>query len=57
MSEEDKKLIAEAETKAPQEFALVWQLEERAESEEAKRVLHDISTRLYHSEEYSCGIL
>lgn len=50
-------LIAEAKRKAPQEFALVWKLEELAESEEAKRVLHDISTRLYHSEEYSCGML
>lgn len=57
MTEKDLKLIEEANTYDYTQFHKVIELEERAESEEAREKLHSIACRLYHTEEYYCGCL
>ena len=57
MTEKDKKLIEKAEQTNYIDWYLVSKMEEEAESEEAQQLLHSISSRLYHIEEYYAGLL
>ena len=55
MTEKDKELIEEGNKSGC--WYAVHKLEEQAESEEAKEILHSRSSYLYHSEEYENGLL
>lgn len=55
MTEKDKELV-EKGLKSNCWYA-VWKLEQEAESEEVKKILHDRSTHLYHLEESDAGLL
>jgi len=57
MTENDKKLIAKANKTSYIDWYLVDKMREQADSEEAKRILADISKHLYHREEASAGLL
>lgn len=57
MTAKDIALIEEANSYSYTEWYKVWELEEQAESEEAREKLHNISTSLYHTEEYYAGLL
>jgi hypothetical protein len=55
MTEKDKELVEKGLSSDC--WYAVWKLEEQAESEEAKKILHDRSTHLYHCEEFDAGLL
>lgn len=57
MTAKDIVLIEEANRYSYTEWYKVCELEEQAESEEARKKLHNISTSLYHTEEYYAGML
>lgn len=57
MSEKDKLLIDKANKIICFEWGKIDILIEQAESLEAKEILRGIQNRLYHLEEYSCGVL
>lgn len=57
MTEKDKELIEKASKMHYTEWSEVSDMEEQAESEEAKAKLHSIATTLYHREEYHAGLL
>ena len=55
MTQKDKELVEKG--KQSDCWYAVWKLEQEAESEEAKKILHDRSTHLHHVEEYHAGLL
>lgn len=57
MTPKDISLIEEANHYSYTEWYKVCDLEEQAESEEAREKLRNIRTSLYHTEEYYAGIL
>jgi hypothetical protein len=57
MTEKDKDLINKAFELRASEWDLVSKLEEQAESDEAKKILHNREMYLYHKEEYISGLL
>jgi len=57
MTDKDKKLIERANRYSNIDWPLVTDLEKLAESEEAKKILHDKATRMHHMEEASIGLL
>ena len=56
MTENDKSLVAEAR-QIMHDWAEVAELEEKAETKTARKIIHRIAVRLYHKEEARCGML
>ena len=56
-TEKDKKLIAKARRLHYTDWMEAEKMIQQAESDYARQELHDISTRLYHIEEYAGGNL
>lgn len=57
MTENDRMLIEKAEKLSYIDWALSAQYEKQADTQEAKTILHTITNRLYHTEEYWAGLL
>ena len=58
MTQNDKLLIAEAQRMMRTfNWSAISELEEKAETKTAKRILHRLSVRMYHNEEAACGII
>jgi hypothetical protein len=57
LSEEDQDLLFEADQVHYTDWPKVAGMEDEAESEEAKKYLHDLAVSLYRQEEASCGCL
>ena len=58
MTQNDKLLIAEAQRMMRTfNWSAISELEEKAETKTAKKVLHRLAVRMYHNEEASCGII
>ena len=58
MTQNDKLLIAEAQRMMrTHNWSAISELEEKAETKTAKKVLHRIAVRMYHNEEAACGII
>ena len=58
MTQNDKLLIAEARRMARTfNWSAISELEEKAETKTAKKVLHRMAVRTYHNEEAACGII
>lgn len=58
MTQNDKLLIAEAQRMTrTHNWSAISELEEKAETKTAKKVLHQMAVRTYHNEEAACGII
>ena len=58
MTENDKSLVAEAQRMMRTcNWSAISELEEKAETKTARKVLHRIAVRMYHNEEAACGII
>lgn len=58
MTQNDKLLVAEAQRlMRTHNWSAISELEEKAETKTAKKVLHRIAVRMYHNEEAACGII
>ena len=58
MTENDKSLIAEAQRMMrTSNWSAISELEEKAETKTAKKVLHRMAVRTYYNEEAACGII
>ena len=55
MTKKDLQLIQEAEKES--DWMLIGDLALKADTQEAKSMIHRIEVRKYHNEEYSAGIL
>lgn len=58
MTQKDKLLVAEAQRlMCTFNWSAISELEEKAETKTAKKVLHRMAVRTYHNEEAACGII
>lgn len=58
MTENDKLLIAEAQRLMRTfNWSAISELEDKAETKTAKKMIHSIAVRMYHNEEAACGII
>ena len=58
MTQNDKLLIAEAQRMMRAfNWSAISELEEKAETKTAKKVLHRMAVRTYHIEEAACGVI
>ena len=58
MTQNDKLLIAEAQRLMRTfNWSAISELEEKAETKTARKVLHRMAVRMYHNEEAACGII
>lgn len=58
MTNNDKSLVAEAQRMMRTfNWSAISELEEKAETKTAKRILHRLAVRTYHNEEAACGII
>ena len=58
MTQNDKLLIAEAQRMMRTfNWSAISELEDKAETKTAKKVLHRMAVRTYHDEEAACGII
>ena len=58
MTENDKSLVAEAQRLMRTfNWSAISELEEKAETKTAKKVLHRMAARTYDNEEAACGII
>ena len=57
MTEKDKQLIEKANKLSCIDWWIVKEMEEQADSKKTKEILHNIVTRLHHTEEYIAGLL
>ena len=58
MTQNDKLLVAEAQRLMRTfNWSAISELEEKAETKTAKKVLHQTAVRMYHNEEAACGII
>lgn len=58
MTQNDKSLVAEAQRMMRTfNWSAIAELEEKAETKTAKRILHRLAVRTYHNEEAACGII
>lgn len=55
MTENDKRIVDMA--RSARSLEEVFGMEDLAETEEARRAVHDIAVRLYHEEEYAADML
>ena len=59
-NEHDQELIRQAREMEERDYSLhyeVYLLRQQAQTKEAKDELRRIGTRMYHNEEYYCGLL
>lgn len=58
MTENDKSLVAEAQRLMRTfNWSAISELEDKAETKTAKKVLHRMAVRTYHNEEAACDII
>ena len=58
MTENDKSLVAEAQRMMRTcNWAAISELEDKAETKTARKVLHRMAVRMYHNEEAACGVI
>ena len=58
MTENDKSLVAEAQRMMRTfNWSAIAELEEKAETKTARKVLQRMAVRTYHNEEAACGII
>ena len=58
MTENDKSLVAEAQRLMRTfNWSAISELEEKAETKSAQKVLHQMAVRMYHNEEAACGVI
>ena len=58
MTQNDKLLIAEAQrVMRTFNWSAISELEEKAETKTARKVLHRMAVRTYHNEEAACGVI
>ena len=58
MTENDKSLIAEAQRMMrTHNWSAISELEDKAETKTARKMIHSIAVRMYHNEEAACGII
>lgn len=57
MTQKDLQLIEEAKKLSYIDWYAVSKMEDEAETQQAKEILHSITMRLYHLEEAACGCL
>ena len=58
MTQNDKLLIAEAQRMMRTfNWSAISELEEKAETKTARKVLHRMAVRTYHNEEAACGVI
>ena len=58
MTQNDKLLIAEAQRLMRTfNWSAISELEEKAETKTARKVLHRMAVRMYHNEEAACGVI
>ena len=58
MTENDKSLVAEAQRMTrTHNWSAISELEAKAETKTARKVLHQMAVRTYHNEEAACGII
>ena len=58
MTQNDKLLIAEAQRLMRTfNWSAISELEEKAETKTARKLLHRMAVRTYHNEEAACGII
>ena len=58
MTKNDKSLVAEAQRMMRTfNWSAMSELEEKAETKTAKKVLHRMAVSTYHNEEAACGII
>lgn len=58
MTENDKSLVAEAQRMMRTfNWSAISELEDKAETKTARKMIHCIAVRMYHNEEAACGII
>ena len=58
MTQNDKLLITEAQRMMRTfNWSAISELEEKAETKTARKVLHRMAVRTYHNEEAACGVI
>lgn len=58
MTNNDKSLVVEAQRMMRTlGWAAISELEDKAETKTAKKVIHQMAVRAYHNEEAACGLL
>ena len=58
MTQNDKLLIAEAQRMMRTfNWSAISELEEKAETKTARKMIHSMAVRTYHNEEAACGII
>ena len=58
MTQNDKLLIAEAQRLMRTfNWSAISELEEKAETKTARKMIHSMAVRMYHNEEAACGII
>ena len=58
MTQNDKLLIAEAQRMMRTfNWSAISELEEKAETKTARKMIHSMAVRMYHNEEAACGII
>lgn len=58
MTENDKSLVAEAQHMMRTfNWSAISELEDKAETKTARKMIHSIAVRMYHNEEAACGII
>lgn len=58
MTQNDKSLVAEARRMMRTfNWSAISELEEKAETKTARKIIHSIAVRMYHNEEAACGII
>ena len=58
MTNNDKSLVAEAQRMMRTfNWSAISELEDKAETKTARKIIHSIAVRMYHNEEAACGII
>ena len=58
MTENDKSLVAEAQRMMRTfNWSAISELEEKAETKTARKMIHSMAVRMYHNEEAACGVI
>ena len=58
MTQNDKLLIAEAQRMMRTfNWSAISELEEKAETKTARKMIHSMAVRMYHNEEAACGVI
>ena len=58
MTNNDKSLVAEAQRMMRTfNWSAISELEEKAETKTARKIIHRMAVRMYHNEEAACGII